>query len=74
MIGAGQAGIERELVRAVGPFMQSDDNVHAAARDFFVNGLANSGLERGEIARKVDNDVALLPVHGVQLDAEFRAR
>ena len=53
--------------------MQRDHDVHAAAGNFFIDGLADSRLQRREIARKIDDDVALLPIHRVQLDAEFRA-
>src|SRR5207244_3262230 len=30
-------------------------------------------LERGQVARQIDDNVALLPVHRVELDAELRA-
>ena len=71
VIGAGQLGIERQLASAVEAVVITDENVGSAARNIFVDRLANARLELGQIARQIDDDVALLPVHGIEFDAEL---
>ena len=53
--------------------MITDDDIGPASRDIFVDGLTNLRFERGQIARQIDDNVALLPVHGIELDAELDA-
>ena len=73
VIGARQLGIEGEFARASGAIVITHDDVGPSARNVFVNGLTDMRLERGQVARQIDDDVALLPVHRVELDAELRA-
>ena len=73
MIGARQGGVERELAVAVCARSGRRRDVRAAARKFLVDRLADARLQLGEIARQVDDDVALLSVHGIQLDTEFHS-
>jgi hypothetical protein len=42
-----------------------------AARDIFIDRLANARFELGQIPWQIDHNVALLPIHGIKLDAEF---
>ena len=71
MIRSRQLGIEREIARAVCAAVETDDNIHPAARNIFIDGLTNTRLKLGQVARQIDHNVALLPVHGIELDAEF---
>src|SRR5206468_6175721 len=71
VIRAGEFRIERELPRAVRAAVKTDRCVRATARNIFVDRLANARLELNEIARQIDDDVALFPVHGIYLDSKF---
>ena len=52
--------------------MKGNDGIGPAARNIFVDRLPNTRFELGQIARQIDDDVALLPVYRVELDAEPR--
>jgi len=71
VIGAGQFGIEGEVARTVWAVVKSHDDIGSAARNIFVDRLANAWLELGEIAWQIDHDVALFPVHGIEFDAKL---
>jgi hypothetical protein len=71
MIRAGEFRVERELPRAVRAAMKTNRCARATARNIFVDCLANARLEFNEIARQINHDVALFPVHGIQLDSKF---
>src|SRR5581483_5446442 len=64
---------ERELARSVRPGVQGHVHVRASARNIFVDRLTNARLQLGQIARQVHDDVALLAIHGVELDTNLRA-
>jgi hypothetical protein len=53
--------------------LAGDDDVQAPARDDRIHHIADLRLQLVQLARKRDDDVALLPIHGVYLDAEFAA-
>src|SRR4029077_20627749 len=65
--------IEREVPRAIRAAVKTDRRVRATTRNIFVDCLANSRLELNEITRQIDHDIALFPVHGIQLDSKFRS-
>src|SRR5205085_5437262 len=48
-------------------------DIGSAAGNILVDGLANLRLERSQIARQIDDDVALFPIYGIELNAEFSA-
>ena len=73
MIRPGQLGIEREFARAAGAVVITDDDVGPASRNIFVDGLSNLRLERSQIARQIDHDVALLSIYGIEFDAKLSA-
>src|SRR5262249_2312617 len=50
-----------------------DGHVKPAARDRGIDEIAHARLELGEFARQIHDHVALLPVHGIEFDAEFTA-
>jgi hypothetical protein len=51
--------------------MKTDGGVGATPRNIFVDGLANARLELDKVPRQIDHDIALFPVHGIQLDSKF---
>ena len=51
--------------------MKGNGGIGPAARNIFINRLANARLELGQIAWQIDHNVALLPVHGIEFDAKF---
>ena len=63
MIRARQLGIERQVSRAVGATVESNCGVGPAARDIFIDRLANTRFELGQVARQIDHDIALLSIH-----------
>ena len=65
VVGAGQPGIESEFARTVLTVVKSNDDICPPARDIFINRLADARLELNQIARQIDHDVALFPVHGI---------
>ena len=71
MVGAGELGIEREVARTVWAVVKSDGGISPAARNIFIDRLANAWLELGQIAWQIDHDIALLPVHRIELDTKF---
>ena len=73
MIRTGKIDIEREFARSARTVVITHHNVGAATGNIFVDRLTDLGLERGEIAGKIHDDVALLPIHRINLDTELRA-
>jgi len=58
---------------APGPARAADADVHAAAREPILDVLRNLDLERGELARNANLDLAELVVDGPDLDVELLA-
>src|SRR6202011_1025406 len=73
VIRARKLGIECEFSRSARTIVITDDDIGSSARNVFVDSLTNLWLERCQIARQIDDDVALLPVYGIELDAELGA-
>ena len=47
VIGAGQLGVERQIARAIWAAVKSDGGIRPAARDIFIDRLANARFELG---------------------------
>ena len=45
--------------------------IGSAARDIFIDRLANARFQLSEVARQINHDVALLSVHRIELNAKF---
>jgi hypothetical protein len=71
VIRAGQLGVERQIARAIWATVKSDGGICPAARDIFIDCLANARFQFSEVARQIDDDIALLSVHRVELNAKF---
>src|ERR1700730_12275683 len=56
VIRAGQIGIERKVARTVLAVVKSHDDIGSAARNIFVDRLANAWLELREIAWQTQHD------------------
>ena len=65
VIRAGEFRVEREVPRAVRAAVKTDRCIRATARNIFVDCLSNARFELNEIARQINHDVALFPVHGI---------
>jgi hypothetical protein len=65
MIRTGEFSIERQVPRAVRAAVKTHRRICATAGNIFVDCLANARFQLNQIARQIDHDVALLPVHGV---------
>jgi hypothetical protein len=53
--------------------MELNQDVHAASRNLFIDGLPDGGFEPGQITGQIHHDVTLLPINGIEFDAEFRS-
>ena len=71
MIRAGELGIERQIARAVCAAVKRDGGIGSAARNIFIDRLANARFKLCQIARQIDHNVALLSVHRVEFDNKF---
>ena len=71
MIRAGQLRVECQVARAVWTTVKSDRGIGPAAGDIFIDRLANARFQLGQIPRQIDHDIALFPVHRIELDAKF---
>ena len=72
MVRACEFCIKGQIARAVFAAVKGNDGIGPATRNIFVDRLPNTRFELGQVARQIDDDVALLPVHGVELDAKPR--
>src|SRR5436309_9637552 len=73
MVRTREFGIERQIAGAVFAAVKRDDGIGSAARNIFVDSLPNARFELGQIARQIDNDVALFPINRVELNAKTRS-
>ena len=73
MVRAGEFRIERQVTCPILTAVKTDRRVRAAARYVLIDRLADARLELDQIARQIYYHIALFPVHGIQLDAEFRS-
>jgi hypothetical protein len=51
--------------------MKGDRGIGPAARDIFIDRLANARFQLSEIEWQIDHDIALLSVHRIELNAKF---
>ena len=53
--------------------MKRDGGIGPAARNIFIDRLANARFKLCQIARQIDYNVALLSVHRIEFDTKFRS-
>jgi hypothetical protein len=63
VIRAGQLGVERQVARAVRATVESNCGIGPAARDIFIDRLANARFEFGQVPRQINYNIALLSIH-----------
>src|SRR5262249_11865788 len=73
MVRASELGIECQIARAVCAGVKRNGGIGAAARNIFIDRLANPRFKLCQIARQIDYHVALLSVHRIEFDTKFRS-